>query len=219
MDTDLGKVLSAESRGCAPSEWGSTKRAICAFGIAVGMGFMHEKNVIHRDLKVENVMLDENFYPRITDFGLSKILSVAKDQVNSMLHMTLGLGTPLYMAPELFADENDSPDPYTTSIDVYAYGMLLYELCTTAKPFKEKGEMQQFVLMNYIKEGQRPTIPSYVPRPFADLMAVCWSQNPRDRPTFKQIIDLMADRSFIYDDTDQVEYDEYVNTMLATLQH
>jgi serine/threonine protein kinase len=219
MRTDLGKVLVDEARGCAPYEWNSTKRAICAFGVAVGMCFMSRKNVIHRDLKVENVMLDKDFYPRIADFGMSRIMSMGEEQINHVPEMTRGVGTPLYMAPELF-DGDENSDPYTTSVDVYAYGMLLYELCTTAKPFKEKGQVEPFRLMDYITKGQRPKIPDYVPAPFATLMAQCWSHNQSLRPTFQEIVETMTggDESFVYDDTDSTEYDEYVEAMLATLR-
>jgi serine/threonine protein kinase len=215
MATDVNKVLLLEDKGLSPPGWGGTKKAIIAAGVAIGMCFMHEHNVIHRDLKTENVMLDAEFYPHIADFGLSKIMSMGEEQVQSALEMTQNVGTPLYMAPELF---EAGAEPYTTAVDVYAYGMFLYELCTAAKPFKEKGEMQVFSLMKYIVDGIRPTIPDHVPERFTELISVCWKQDAGERPTFREIVANMSPGEYVFDDTDIQEYENYLEKMLPTVQ-
>jgi serine/threonine protein kinase len=215
MATDVNKVLDEESRGLSRPGWNETKKAIVAAGVAIGMCFMHGHNVIHRDLKTENVMLDAGFYPRVADFGLSKIMSMGEAQVQSALEMTQNVGTPLYMAPELF---EEGTEPYTTAVDVYAYGMFLYELCTASKPFKEKGEMKVFALGKYIVEGQRPTIPDYVPEPFADLMTKCWDKAPEQRPTFREIVTNISTGQYVFEGTDPHEYESYLDQMLPTVE-
>jgi serine/threonine protein kinase len=215
LPTDLDKVLQQEHRGLAPNGWDDTKKSICALGIAAGMCYLHEHNVIHRDLKTENVMLDSDLYPKITDYGLSKIMSLGDDQVNRALEMTQGIGTPLYMAPELF---DDADGRYTTAIDVYAFGMLLYELYTCTKPFREKLEGPRYSLMMDIMKGIRPTIPDYVPEPLRELMSTCWAQRPEDRPTFRHIVTLMAEtRVWMFEDIEASEYDDYLGQVLSAL--
>jgi serine/threonine protein kinase len=63
------------------------------------------------------------------------------------------------MAPEQFDDDGTG---YTTAVDVYACSMFLYELCTTARPFRERGQLNAFTLATYVMQGQRPTIPGDV---------------------------------------------------------
>jgi hypothetical protein len=93
-------------------------RQVCA-----GLGAAHEKGVLHRDLKPENVMLDGRGKARITDFGLAGLAtSIQGDDIRS--------GTPAYMSPEQLAGRE-----VTTSSDVYALGLVLYEVFTGKKPF------------------------------------------------------------------------------------
>jgi eukaryotic-like serine/threonine-protein kinase len=93
-------------------------RQVCA-----GLGAAHERGVLHRDLKPENVMLDGRGKARITDFGLAgPVTSIQGDDIRS--------GTPAYMSPEQLAGRE-----VTTSSDVYALGLVLYEVFTGKKPF------------------------------------------------------------------------------------
>jgi hypothetical protein len=93
-------------------------RQVCA-----GLGAAHERGVLHRDLKPENVMLDGRGKARITDFGLAGLATnIQGDDIRS--------GTPAYMSPEQLAGRE-----VTTASDVYALGLVLYEVFTGKKPF------------------------------------------------------------------------------------
>ena len=80
--------------------------------IARGMMILHQLHIIHRDLKAENILVDEDFYPRITDFGLSKFF----DPYHSMSQSIKDSGTAIYMAPEVIES-----DHFNTKADVYAF--------------------------------------------------------------------------------------------------
>eukprot|EP01113_Clastostelium_recurvatum_P020910 TRINITY_DN2475_c0_g1_i1.p1 TRINITY_DN2475_c0_g1~~TRINITY_DN2475_c0_g1_i1.p1 ORF type:complete len:834 (-),score=248.83 TRINITY_DN2475_c0_g1_i1:123-2624(-) len=153
---------------------------LMAKDICKGMVHIHSMGLIHRDLKSSNLLvaslskMESEVRLKICDFGISKQQS---------LQMTKFVGTPLYMAPEMYID----PTNYNNSIDVYAFGIILWELITRKKPFHEV--RTSFELEKIVREGMRPTIPAEVPQILADLVRACWSGNPKDRPTFQQALE------------------------------
>lgn len=71
----LKDIINFEKSGLSLSEWNSTRKLIFIYGIASGMSYLHHNNVFHRDLKSENILIDEYFHPKISDFGLSKVVN------------------------------------------------------------------------------------------------------------------------------------------------
>jgi serine/threonine protein kinase len=96
----LDRVLSSAARGQAPDGFTPTKKSCTAFGIAFGMASRHSMNVIHRKWKLPNVLLLENFFPRIADFGLSELISL-----ENVVDMARYIGMPAYLAGELDNDD------------------------------------------------------------------------------------------------------------------
>jgi serine/threonine protein kinase len=143
--------------------WDDTKKAIVAFGIAVGMRCLRSVEILHRDLKSDNIMLNEDLHPRIGDFGLAKMMNKGAEAARKEYEMTMNLGTPLYMAPECYSEEEGHvAGAYNFAVDVYAYGMILYELVTNTHPWETPaGECPgRFQLKKFLQDGQRPQIPS-----------------------------------------------------------
>lgn len=92
-----------------------------AIGTAQGIAYFHEQcrnRIIHCDIKPENILLDENFCPKVSDFGLAKLMGREHSQVVTMVRGTRG-----YLAPEWVSNR-----PVTVKADVYSYGMLLLEI-------------------------------------------------------------------------------------------
>lgn len=112
--------------------------------IASALHFAHEEGIIHRDIKPSNILLRDDHYTYLADFGLAKVLEGGGDltQTGSLL------GTPEYMAPEL------SAGPATTSSDIYALGVLLYQMVTGTVPFV--GETPLSVYWKQIQEAPLP---------------------------------------------------------------
>lgn len=89
----------------------------------MGIGHLHNQQIIHRDLKTENILLDEDGYICITDFGMAKLLG--PDAVTHSF-----VGTPDYLAPELIKSE-----PYSYPVDWWSLGILIFELICGLTPF------------------------------------------------------------------------------------
>lgn len=149
----LSDLLELEHNGFCPENYDNTKRQIMLIGIARGMMILHQLHIIHRDLKAENILVDEDFYPRITDFGLSKFF----DPYHSMSQSIKDSGTAIYMAPEVIES-----DHFNTKADVYAFGILMNEILSGKRAYsdylKGKKRMTCIQLKTAICDGLRPDI-------------------------------------------------------------
>lgn len=93
--------------------------------IIFGLKYLHYNNIIHRDIKCSNIFLDQYDNIKIGDFGTSKILTEYLNYGQTQI------GTPYYMAPEIFKRIR-----YTNKVDIWSLGIVLYELITLDVPFK-----------------------------------------------------------------------------------
>lgn len=180
-------------------EWNNTKKAICKLGIAAGLCFMHDNNISHRDIKPANILLDENMYPKLADFGFSKVLS---DDPK-----TWNIGSLMYMAPELFSGDGNYDE---TKVDVYAYGMVLYNICTGEE--MAYGEIERNELMNKVSKGQRPCVDD-IPEYWRTIIDRCWQHDPARRPTMRAILgDIMKQDDKFWEDEEKLEdTDEFLD--------
>ena len=180
-----------------------TRLSKIVYGIASSMRYLHSKGIIHRDLKPENIFLDENFLPVISDFGLSRF--VADD-----MKMTRKLGTPYFMAPEMFNEDDYS----TYKIDVYAFAVSILSLFTTKFEFAGAKPKTINSFIGFILKGKRFIIPKNVPEFYVSLINRCWSHSPSLRPSFDEIVgELENNDEFMFDGSDSKEVHEYMNKL------
>ena len=194
-------------------EWNSTMQTICLMGVACGIAHIHEKGLIHRDLKPDNVIMDEDMYPRICDFGLARMMPT-DEELEQHVNMTLALGTPLFMAPEVFDPPTNAMGlPYDQKADVYSYAMIVFSVFTGDLPFRDKRFTSAFSLFNAVKCGSRPTLPDTVPETWREIITRCWDGTPDMRPTMDEIKKAMIDNPeafFIDDSVDGAEVRKYL---------
>jgi len=172
------------------------ERLHCACAISSAILYLHERNIMHRDLKPDNMGFDVRGDLRLFDFGLAKEFSKAKmdsdgDNVkynntergfmkpSPLYKHTSCSGTKRYMAPENFLGQ-----PYNESIDIYSFGLILWEMLELAKPYGVM-DSKAFVI-KVVQKGCRPCISESIPEDLRIIMARCWL-NSHKRPTAQEL--------------------------------
>ncbi|KAK8870184.1 hypothetical protein M9Y10_008061 [Tritrichomonas musculus] len=182
----LYSILRDSRNGFADKNYDDTSRQIILIGISYGMMVLHKHYVIHRDLKPDNILIDSDFHPHITDFGLSKFYDV-----NNSLKQSKVCGTSIYMAPEVVNGQCS----YNGKADVYSFGMIMYEIVTELIPFPEfmQGKMTEYQFNKKLIENfYRPSFTVPIKSSLKKLIEKCWRANPNDRPTFEEIFNKLA---------------------------
>ncbi|EAX94779.1 TKL family protein kinase [Trichomonas vaginalis G3] len=162
-----------------------TRLTIIAMMIAHGLSAVQQQNIVHRDVKPANILLNENKHPLVCDFGVARI-------VDTENFMTRRSGTIIYMAPELY-NERD----YDTQVDVYSYAIMLWEM--SEKKHAYDGYNKQ-MMDGVLSEGtDRPRFSKKTPKKLRDLISQCWDKDPTKRPTFAKICKMFATGKYGFD--------------------
>lgn len=154
--------------------------------VAEGMRYLQWHHVVHGDLKAENILLIEDhevdcgLVAKVSDFGLSRVLSV-----DETFYQTLSLGTITHLSPSVMKTGR-----FTHMSDVYAFGVLMLELVTTGRIW---GNMHPLQIMEAVSQGQRPQFPAGILRAYEALAKECWAQDALTRPSFAEIITKLHD--------------------------
>jgi len=182
----------------ASSQLSATQLTIIALGIAYGMSFLHEKQMIHRDLKSLNILLDEDDFPKICDFGMARTKNTGSEP------MTGEIGTSQWMAPEVLASQN-----YDEKADVYSYGIIIWEMLTGDIPYRGLRDIQ--VAMTVVNQNNRPKIPKNCPQNLSKFIKVCWSNDPKQRPDFNSIVRALESGAISFPGSDISKLKAYVS--------
>ncbi|XP_069009499.1 dual serine/threonine and tyrosine protein kinase [Embiotoca jacksoni] len=145
------------------------ERLQIALDVVEGIRFLHSQGLLHRDIKLKNVLLDKQNRAKITDLGFCKPEAMMSGSI---------VGTPIHMAPELFTGK------YDNSVDVYAFGILFWYLCTGSVKLPEAFERcsSKDQLWNNVKKGARPERLPVFDEECWQLMEACWNGDASLRP-------------------------------------
>jgi NIMA (never in mitosis gene a)-related kinase len=139
--------------------------------ILQGLKFLHDNNIIHRDLKSANIFLMKNGLIKIGDLNVSKLSNgMARTQT----------GTPYYAAPEIWVDK-----PYDNKVDIWSIGCIIYEMCALVPPFRGTSLVN---LANNIRKGIYPPIPKIYSKDLSNIIAKMLIVDSRNRPSCQQLI-------------------------------
>ncbi|XP_012056367.1 PREDICTED: mitogen-activated protein kinase kinase kinase 13 [Atta cephalotes] len=141
--------------------------------IAAGMAYLHAHKIIHRDLKSPNVLIGQGEIVKISDFGTSR-------QWNEISTKMTFAGTVAWMAPEVIRNE-----PCSEKVDIWSYGVVLWELLSGEIPYKDVDSSA--VMWGVGSNSLHLPIPTSCPEGYGLLVKQCWSAKPRNRPSFKLI--------------------------------
>jgi predicted Ser/Thr protein kinase len=148
-------------------------------GIAKGMLHLHKNNIIHRDLAARNILLTEAKQPKISDFGMSRLLQQQQEGKTNT-----NVGPLRWMAPESLADRT-----YSTKSDVWTFGIVVWEIVAKQEPHLDQDPLNVGKLIR--DEFLVPKIPSQCPPILAEIMQMCWKPKPDERPDFEEICKLL----------------------------
>ena len=198
----LDDLLTEMNLGIPHPDFGPTQRMIIIAGVACALRYMHHYaiehgEVMHRDVKAGNVLLDKNYRPKLADFGFTKVIMEG-------IPNTPQRGSWPWMAPEVMRG-----DPYyNTKADVYSFGMFLYEVVTDMMPFVCCNTSKEVIERVTVKK-ERPFLPE-PELPIYRIIRQCWMEDPKQRPDMKDICQMLLTETMALPGCDLVEYMQYV---------
>jgi len=225
-------VSSTSSSSDSRLGWGYEMVLACALQAARGMTYLHSYSppICHRDLKSANLVVDDHWVVKITDFGVTRMLPSGEGNLNKSIYgskgalgqkftppqnsptfdtlgresmigawMTSNIGTTAWAAPEMLTAAADAS--YSLKVDVYSFGIVLWELWERQVPFMEY--TSRFDMMDAIRKGKRPELSPSCPPFLKNLYERCVDGEPGKRPKFALIVkELKAELSQLRDGGD-----------------
>jgi serine/threonine protein kinase len=173
--------------------------------IAEGINYLHSMDLVHRDLKTENILVKRDrpasedsmsalgaeplWIAKVSDFGTTKL----KMESTAYANQTIPIGTTMFMAPEVYKLEDGDTKPerfHPRKADVYSFGLICFcVLIGKPTPFPPAELMNPSVkaFKERVQKGKRPDLPDYCSNSLSTLIEQCWDENPVNRPDFKTI--------------------------------
>ncbi|KAM8745722.1 serine/threonine-protein kinase Nek1 isoform 1-T2 [Acanthopagrus schlegelii] len=143
--------------------------------ICLALKHVHDRKILHRDIKSQNIFLTKDGTVQLGDFGIARVLNSTVELARTCI------GTPYYLSPEICENK-----PYNNKSDIWALGCVLYEMCTLKHAF-EAGNMKNLVLK--IIRGSYPPVSVHYSQELRSLLAQLFKRNPRERPSVSSVLD------------------------------
>ena len=165
--------------------------------LLLGLSYIHDKKIVHRDIKTKNIFIQNEHTLRIGDFGIAKIFNSNKNSKNTNLNKMVG--TPLYMAPECFKQNKK----YSYKSDIWSLGCCIYEMCNLKHAFE--GQFFPAVSIK-ISEGKRLPLNKIYSKELRNVIDNMLNLNPRNRPTIASLIEKTFLKKYV---------GEYINDFIS----
>ncbi|XP_066487838.1 serine/threonine-protein kinase Nek1 isoform X2 [Tiliqua scincoides] len=143
--------------------------------ICLALKHVHDRKILHRDIKSQNIFLTKDGTIQLGDFGIARVLNSTVELARTCI------GTPYYLSPEICENK-----PYNNKSDIWALGCVLYEMCTLKHAF-EAGNMKNLVLK--IISGSFPPVSVHYSFELRNLISQLFKRNPKDRPSVNSILE------------------------------
>ena len=174
-DGDLSKKIKTQKNKIIGEKYFSEEKIMQYFyQICRGLQYIHSKNIIHRDIKSQNIFLMKNGKIKIGDFGIAKALTNTKNNATTII------GTPYYFSPEIINGE-----PYNYKTDIWSLGVVLYEMCCLKLPFESNNIAQ---LSIKIMKGKYDPIPNRYSKNMANLIKNMLNIDQKLRPNINEVL-------------------------------
>ena len=167
--------------------------------LLLGLSYIHDKKIVHRDIKTKNIFIQNEHTLRIGDFGIAKICSTNN---NSNYNINKMVGTPLYMAPECFKQNKK----YSYKSDIWSLGCCIYEMCNLKHAFE--GQFFPAVSVK-ISEGKRLPVNKIYSKELRNVIDYMLDLNMRNRPTIAFLLEKTFMRKYV---------GEYINDFVANFR-
>ncbi|CAE7596075.1 unnamed protein product [Symbiodinium sp. CCMP2592] len=179
---DLERYFMFQRKKHDVATWRPGLRQVLQWSSAIGraLNYLHDRDVVHRDLKPLNLLLTKHLEIKVSDFGISRLMARECDGYS----MTGGIGSWRYMAPEVVRHH-----AYDQKVDIYAYGLIMYFMSSGKAPFHQLGPDAEAILRQYIRGKEPRPVLLDCPTKLRPIMAAAWHVNPAERPSAQDVLE------------------------------
>ncbi|KAK5045158.1 hypothetical protein LTR84_009491 [Exophiala bonariae] len=149
--------------------------------ICGGVKYLHKRSVIHRDLKMGNIFIDQRMNLKIGDFGLAAVMADEQDRRTTLC------GTPNYIAPEILSKSGSRG--HDNKVDTWAVGVICYAMLMGTPPFQSKTQQEIYSKLKTLEYEWKIDSKNYIPQQAKDFVASCLNLNSAERPDMDQLVD------------------------------
>ncbi|ELP83873.1 serine/threonine protein kinase, putative [Entamoeba invadens IP1] len=152
---------------------------------ARGLEYLHLNGILHRDIKPDNILIfsfnvNEKANAKLTDFGSARNVNMMMTNMT----FTNGIGTPAYMAPEIF-----SKDKYKMPADIYSFGMTMYECLNGKFAYQSDTFKYPWNVVNFVTKGNRMQKPDTIGDKEFEIIKMCWKQKAEERIKVEDLVE------------------------------
>ncbi|KAL3694529.1 hypothetical protein R1sor_008180 [Riccia sorocarpa] len=153
--------------------------------ILSGINYLHEKNIVHRDIRCANIWVDDTGVCKLVNFGKAKELKHRREKIiiSAEAQSFTSTGYPHWMAPEIAGKS----EPYQMPVDIWSLGCTVLEMLTRERPWGK--DVEELDVITELNSHQIPTIPATLSEAARNFLVKCLQPKPENRPTAKKLLD------------------------------